>query len=82
MSKTIEVTPIEVTKLKVTLPPRQDGHFFLYIGDSVEGVIYFKNEKYWADEYNEKDSFPTAQEAAMRFLKNKAYLDWSEEEMN
>jgi hypothetical protein len=73
-----------VTELSVRLEKRKDGNFDLYIGDYCQGQIYHKNGKYYAstsDVYDNRNGFSSADEAAMRFLKEKAFLDWTDEEL-
>lgn len=71
---------MKVSNLDVTLKPDNDGNFSLYIGDGYWGKIYLVDGKYCPDNYSLKERFNTPQEAAIRFLKNKAFLDWDENE--
>lgn len=72
---------IHVTDLKVILQPREDGHYSVYVGSSYEGEIYrTKSGNRWELNYNNRETFSTIEEATIAFLKNKAFLDWDEEE--
>lgn len=76
------VETIKVTDLAITLKLEKDGNYLVYIGESYEGKIFKTQDgKRWEVDYKDKENFATPQEAAIRFLKNKAYLDWTDEEI-
>lgn len=67
---------IKVTNLSITLKLEKDGNYSVYMGESYEvKVRKTQDGKRWEVDYKDRENFATPQEAAIRFLKNKGYLE-------
>lgn len=74
---------IEVTKLDVTLELNSSGNYDVLISGYYHGQIFKTQDgQRWEVNYKDRENFATPQEAAIRFLKNKALLEWDEDELS
>lgn len=67
-----------ITNLPVSVEKRDEGILDVYIGDYIQGRIYYDKGKYWLNPFmNNAKEFSTIEDAVTEFLSQKGFIDAS-----